>query len=299
MPHVSVLWENSNATMWQQHYCLALHWILSKEPEIEALPVPIVEDLLLCQEYLTAKEPLSWLRQQLIVSPDKVIQTAFLTSGQRENATWAAVRKHRFTASNFGPIIAAAKRNRLTISLKKRLLSAYNLEKRAPIQWGITHESVAIEEYCKEGGVTVLPTGIWLHETGVLGASPDGFVQGIFKDSLNVYVQHPKIKMLPDIVEVKCPFSAKDLTIPDACRSIKDFFLVKEEDGSIALKRTHDYWHQIQGQLHLSGTQCCDLVIWTQVDLKIVRILKDNTWAQNISAMLDFYFSVFLPSLSE
>lgn len=66
----------------------------------------------MCQEYLTAKEPLSWLRQQLIVSPDKVIQTAFLTSGQRENATWAAVRKHRFTASNFGPIIAAAKRNR-------------------------------------------------------------------------------------------------------------------------------------------------------------------------------------------
>lgn len=51
---------------------------------------------------------------------------------------------------------------RLTISLKKRLLSAYNLEKRAPIQWGITHESVAIEEYCKEGGVTVLPTGIFI-----------------------------------------------------------------------------------------------------------------------------------------
>ena len=74
---------------------------------------------------------------------------------------------------------------------------------------------------------------------------------------------------------------------------------VKEEDGSIALKRTHDYWHQIQGQPLLSGTQCGDLVIWTQVDLKIVRILKDNTWAQNISAMLDFYFSVFLPSLSE
>ncbi|XP_056008986.1 uncharacterized protein LOC125663763 [Ostrea edulis] len=183
----------------------ALHWILSKEPEIEALPLPIVEDLL-CQEYLTAKEPLSWLRQQLIVSPDRIIQTAFLTIGQRDNATWAAVRKHRFTASNFGPIIAAAKRNRLNVSLKKRLLSAYNLEKRAPIQCGVTHESVAIKEYCKEGGVTVLPTGIWLHETGVLGASPDGFVQGTFKDSLNVHLQHAQRKTLPDIVEVKCTF---------------------------------------------------------------------------------------------
>lgn len=34
-----------------------------------------------------------------------------------------------------------------------------NLEKRDPIQWGITHESVALTEYCKEGDVSVLPTG--------------------------------------------------------------------------------------------------------------------------------------------
>lgn len=94
------------------HIFKALHWILSKEPEVEALPVPVVEDLLMCQEYLQAEEPLTWLRQQLIVSPEKVIQTAFQTTGQRENAVWAAIRKLRFTASNFGNIIAAAKRNR-------------------------------------------------------------------------------------------------------------------------------------------------------------------------------------------
>lgn len=116
-----------------------LHWILSKEPGVEALPVPVVEDLLMCQDYLQAEEPLTWLRQQLIVSPEKVIQTAFQTTGQRENAVWAAIGKLRFTASNFGKIIAAAKRNRLTD----------NLEKRDPIQWGITHESVALTEYCK------------------------------------------------------------------------------------------------------------------------------------------------------
>lgn len=253
----------------------------------------------MCQEYLQAEEPLTWLRQQLIVSPEKVIQTAFQTTGQRENAVWAAIRKLRFTASNFGKIIAAAKRNRLTASLKKRLLSAYNLEKRDPIQWGITHESVALTEYCKEGDVSVLRTGIWLHETGILGASPDGFVQGTFKDSLNVYHQQAQCRISPDIVEIKCPFSAKDMTVAAACTTIKDFYIVTDEDGSLTLKKTHDYWHQIQGQLHLSGTCCCDLVIWTLVDLKIVRILKDDTWAQNISTMLDFYFSKFLPSLSE
>lgn len=41
-------------------------------------------------------------------------------------------------------------------------MSAYNLEKRAPIQWGITHEPIAIEQYCKTVGVTVIPTGKYL-----------------------------------------------------------------------------------------------------------------------------------------
>lgn len=42
---------------------------------------------------------------------------------------------------------------RITPSLKKRLLSAYNLDKVAAIQWGVIHEAKAIEEYCKLGGI--------------------------------------------------------------------------------------------------------------------------------------------------
>uniref|UniRef100_K1QX24 Uncharacterized protein n=1 Tax=Magallana gigas TaxID=29159 RepID=K1QX24_MAGGI len=60
---------------------------------------------------------------------------------------------------------------------------------------------------------------------------------------------------------------------------------------------THDYWHQIQGQLFLTGTECCDLVVWTTKDLQIIRILKDKTWISNIATMLDFYFTKFLESL--
>ena len=50
-------------------------------------------------------------------------------------------------------------------SLKKRLLSAYNLEKKAPIQWGITHEDEALKQYSSAGG-KVISTGIvWLADT--------------------------------------------------------------------------------------------------------------------------------------
>lgn len=129
--------------------------------------------------------------------------------------------------TNFGQIIGAIRRKRLTESIKKRILSAYNLERRAPIQWGITHEKLGVEEYCKAGAVTVLPTGIWLHESGVLGASPDGFVQGDFHKTDIVHLQqNDQPATLPAIIEVKCPFTAKDKTIMEACSSVKDFFLV-------------------------------------------------------------------------
>ncbi|KAH3881771.1 hypothetical protein DPMN_005698 [Dreissena polymorpha] len=47
-----------------------------------------------------------------------------------------------------------------------RLLSAYNLEKKAPVQWGVTHEQVCIAEYCKEFGCTSLVS--WVHHQMVL-----------------------------------------------------------------------------------------------------------------------------------
>lgn len=140
-------------------------------------------------------------------------------------------------------------------------------------------------------------SGIWLHESDVLGASPDGFVQGDFHKTDIVHLQqNDQPATLPTIIEVKCPFTAKDKTIMEACSSVKDFFLV-DNNGSLSLKTTHDYWHQIQGQLYLTGTECCDLVIWTTKDMQIVRIVKDKMWAPNISAMIDFCFMVFLESL--
>lgn len=80
------------------------------------------------------------------------------------------------------------------------------------------------------------------------------------------------------------------------CVTLRYYFSVKDV-GGLSLKMTHDYLHQIQGQLFLTGTECCDLVVWTTKDLQIIRILKDKTWISNIATMLDFYFTKFLESL--
>ena len=90
----------------------ALHWILSEEPRPPQLPLPLIEDVLVSAGYLSSADPNTYLRRALVLSQEKITQIAFMTTGQRENSLWAAARKLRFTASNFGQIIAASKRNR-------------------------------------------------------------------------------------------------------------------------------------------------------------------------------------------
>jgi hypothetical protein len=68
-------------------------------------------------------------------------------------------------------------------------------------------------------------------------------------------------------------------------------------DKGLFLKTNHHYHHQIQGQLHITGLDVCDLVVWTTKDLQIVRLRKDVDWSPNLSKMIDFYLSVFLPDI--
>jgi Viral alkaline exonuclease len=91
----------------------ALHWILSPEPkDCSILPVSLVEDLLMSEGYLGSSSPMDWLRVVLAVTREQITVTAEKTKGQRNNALWCAVRKYRFTASNFCEIIRAANKNR-------------------------------------------------------------------------------------------------------------------------------------------------------------------------------------------
>lgn len=72
------------------------------------------------------------------------------------------------------------------------------------------------------------PLGIWLHESGVLGASPDGLITmppGLTADTYIVYHSTESAQAVPDIVEVKCPYTARLMTVLDAATTLKDFFL--------------------------------------------------------------------------
>jgi len=52
-------------------------------------------------------------------------------------------------------------------------------------------------------------------------------------------------------MEINSPFSKAGVTVEDACKT-KKFFLEKLSDGTIRLKRTYDYYIQVQGQLYVA-----------------------------------------------
>ena len=68
-------------------------------------------------------------------------------------------------------------------------------------------------------------TGIWFHPSGILGASPGGIVDH------------------ETGLEVKCPYTERNLTIEEAAKS-ETFCLEKTESGQYALRKHHVYWHQ-------------------------------------------------------
>ncbi|XP_062610659.1 uncharacterized protein LOC134272440 [Saccostrea cucullata] len=284
-----------------------MHWILSPEPPVPTLAVPLVEDLISSQEFISAENPIAWMKQKLMINGQEIQQTACLTTGQKENCMWSSVRKNRLTASNFGCVLAAIKRNRYPVSLYKRLCSAYDLSKKDAIIWGTCNEKVAIEKYRTFGDAVVEPTGIWLHCNGVLGSSPDGLIRR--PAAFGFSYQNPGLadilemsNVKPEILEVKCPFSAKNMTIPEAIEKVHDFCLeVQDFNGvkSFKLRENHQYYDRVQGQLHITGKSLCDFMVWTPKDCAIVRINKDINWEINISVLTDVYFCKFLPYLQQ
>lgn len=185
------------------------------------------------------------------------------------------VRKGRLTASNFGAVLLS---KRVTPSLKKRLMGEYDLSGVKAIMWGVHNESEAVKFFTTVTGLAVIPTGIWLDESGILGASPDGLVDSDY------------------VLEVKCPYSFKDSTISDASEN-KLFCLRKCTDDSYELRPDHVYWHQVQGQMYLTNRSHCYFVVWTLKDAKIITIKLDLNYATRIQELRDFYYTHMLPCI--
>ena len=228
----------------------------------------------------------------MTVTDEEIRETERLTRGQNKNQLWFDKRKSVLTASNFGKAIKT--KVEPSKKIKAMLYSKFTTE---AVQYGIESEGKAVALYIKEmerEGVSVKVDEVGLllsKDQPFLGASLDRIVT-----NLNT---NEKWGM-----EIKSPFSKAGMTVEDACKT-KNFFLEKRSDGTISLKRNHDYYIQIQGQLYAAASNLAlkgiVLTVYFGEEMPLFKeniCFESSRWHQELLPRLEFFFKLaFFPEM--
>lgn len=206
------------------------------------------------------------------VTHDGAAKIESSTRKQTKSGIWRDERRWRLTASMFGTICKiTSRRNRE--KLCSSLLFPCDLT-TAPVLHGRRCESLAIEQFEEKEGVNVKPCGLFIRpDYPYLGASPDGVIN------------------IDTIVEVKCPYTGRNEKITPS----RNFPFLKSKEDGLALKETHSYYYQVQGQMFLSGAKFCFFVVYTFQDLKYFKVNLDVQYCQEslVPKLEMFYENVF------
>ncbi|KAL1436901.1 hypothetical protein MTO96_049291 [Rhipicephalus appendiculatus] len=217
--------------------------------------------------------------QDLQVDENRQARIEEETRGQASNHEWHEQRRLRLTASNFHAV-CTRKDSTPCDALVKRLLHPKGFT-TAATEHGKQHESVALQLYALEKGTVVQPCGLSVDlEHGFLAASPDGLVG------------------TDRIVEVKCPFKYKEDEPLEAARKFSE---KKRKDGDPVLSRSHSYFYQVQGQLHITRRIICDFVVYTTKGIHVQEIRRDDAfWGTKMEPfLLRFYKDCVLPEIAD
>ncbi|XP_029907317.1 uncharacterized protein LOC115359119 isoform X2 [Myripristis murdjan] len=136
----------------------------------------------------------------------------------------------------------------------------------------------ALREYCKQVFVNWSPCGLVVHpDAPWLAAVPDGLVYD------------PSETHNYGLVHVRCP----------QIRSFVNSQFLDFQRGALELRKNHAYYWQIQGEMMVTGTDWCDLVVYTQEDILVQRVYRNTAMIKPMKEKLDrFFFHYYLPSLT-
>ena len=216
-----------------------------------------------------------YLTEKLRISEEQRIAVNKTTVGQQDS--WQMIRKGRLTTSNFGNVLNC---KRVTPSLLKRVLGQYDLSRVQAINWGIINENQAKKMFEQKTKLPVEESGIWLELSGMPADSPDGLV--------GTYA----------LLEVKCPFTQRDLTIEEAV-SLGKFKINLRRIHKGTMNSIKDMFTSIKyRQLYLTRMKICFFVVWTTKEILILQIKKDPAWADNLQLLKDLYIKHNIPAFS-
>lgn len=132
---------------------------------------------------------------------------------------------------------------------------------------GKMYEQKAISQFEHKFKLKCQPCGLFISaDKPFLGASPDALIGD------------------DCVVEVKCPYTGRNESIVPGDNFS---FLQYGKDGNITLRKTSNYYDQIQGQLFLSQREQCYFIVYTFKDL----------FVENIEINHDYCVGCLLPKL--
>ncbi|XP_039298924.1 uncharacterized protein LOC120354905 [Nilaparvata lugens] len=216
----------------------------------------------------------------LVLSEESRHQLERRTVLQHHSAEWLEERRKRITASNFGRI-SKRRPNTGCENVVRELLYGGGKNCSA-MEYGRMNEEAALKKVSEIAGQKILKCGLFIDaDFPFLAASPDGLLED----------GH-------GIVEVKCPQTIKDL-LPREAAKLKILKFCKIEDTNIELNTNHNYYYQIQGQLHITKRQYCLFCIWSPKGTEVVTVYKDEQfWSSKILEQVKkFYMDCVLPEL--
>ena len=112
-------------------------------------------------------------------------------------------------------------------------------------KYGIDSEEKAVDLYIKE--MQQEEIYVVVEEVGLLLSKKKPFLGASLGRIITNLDTNEKWGM-----EIKSPLSKAGMTVEDAWKT-KKFFLEKLSDGHVRLKRNHNYYIQVQGQLYVAS----------------------------------------------
>ena len=245
-------------------------------------------------------------------SPGEIEYISHLTCDQSDNTHWHHLRHGRITASMVGQVFKhSGYWTNLHIKeptgLIKRILG-YNAQTNftpPACAYGLAMEPVAAQLYKQQLQLPIDIESIKLHRVGLclsakeswIAASPDYIVEQLGSGSR--VATHGDGKYLVEVksfVRVPNVYTFQELLDFRGSSYLPYYF---DEEGKCCIKRDHKHYFQIQCQLYVTGLSYCDLVMFYNEYIQVVRVDFDKTHWDSIifPELYAFYFRFIVPEM--
>jgi hypothetical protein len=220
----------------------------------------------------------------VVVTEEEAVNCEIATREQANCKQWFHFRIGRITASRAKRVCRTAIENPSKSLIKDICYPLSRKFSSKATEWGCEHEKEARSQYMNEMAENhvnfhVRDVGFVIStEHPYLGASPDGIASC---DCCGEF-----------LIEIKCPYCKRDCDVNDSLECLHTV------NNNLELIRTHQYYYQVQCQLLVTGKTFCDFIVWTNKDMFVERIAKNESICIEIGMKSEQFFKVaVLPEL--